>query len=204
MNQDDVFGFGHETKDDSQGGSRLLNNLTRIGHCLASRAFGGCAEGTTRQPPPGAPALSSPRGSQLGLENWKRSVNWKAAMCRTFAELDYTPLVECGRVPAMVTLTYPGEWQSVAHDGASVKRHMVLWRKRFQREWGEPADYIWKLEFQRRGAPHIHLWMAPHMLSAGRAASSKTGYRRSEPTSLTIPTPSNGHVTCRPARPSTS
>jgi len=85
-------------------------------------------------------------------------------MCRTFAELDYSPLVESGRVPAMVTLTYPGNWQTVAPDGASVKRHMVLWRKRFQREYGEPARYIWKLEFQRRGAPHIHLWMAPPIL----------------------------------------
>lgn len=82
-------------------------------------------------------------------------------MCRTFAELDYSPLVEPGRVPAMVTLTYPGDWEVVAPDGASVKRHMVLWRKRFLREYGEPARYIWKLEFQRRGAPHIHLWMAP-------------------------------------------
>lgn len=93
------------------------------------------------------------------ITEWSRKS--RAAMCRTFAELDYTPLVESGRVPAMVTLTYPGEWESVAPDGASVKRHMVLWRKRFQREWGEPARYIWKLEFQRRGAPHIHLWMAP-------------------------------------------
>ncbi|BBA90283.1 hypothetical protein MPSD_50110 [Mycobacterium pseudoshottsii JCM 15466] len=82
-------------------------------------------------------------------------------MCRTFAELDYTPLVESGRVPAMVTLTYPGDWEVVAPDGASVKRHMVLWRKRFEREYGEPVRHIWKLEFQRRGAPHIHLWMAP-------------------------------------------
>jgi hypothetical protein len=89
-------------------------------------------------------------------------------MCRTFAELDYSPLVESGRVPAMVTLTYPGHWEVVAPDGASVKRHMVLWRKRFQREYGEPARYIWKLEFQRRGAPHIHLWMAPPM-SPGRS-----------------------------------
>lgn len=93
------------------------------------------------------------------ITEWSRKS--RAAMCRTFAELDYTPLVECGRVPAMVTLTYPGDWESVAPDGASVKRHMVLWRKRFRREWGEPARYIWKLEFQRRGAPHIHLWMAP-------------------------------------------
>ena len=93
------------------------------------------------------------------ITEWSRKS--RAAMCRTFAELDYTPLVECGRVPAMVTLTYPGDWESVAPAGTSVKRHMTLWRKRFQREWGEPARYIWKLEFQRRGAPHIHLWMAP-------------------------------------------
>ncbi len=89
-------------------------------------------------------------------------------MCRTFAELDYSPLVESGRVPAMVTLTYPGDWEAVAPDGASVKRHMVLWRKRFQREYGEQARYIWKLEFQRRGAPHIHLWMPPP-ISPGRS-----------------------------------
>lgn len=99
------------------------------------------------------------------ITEWSRKS--RAAMCRTFAELDYTPLVESGRVPAMVTLTYPGDWELVAPDGASVKRHMVLWRKRFQREWGEPARYIWKLEFQRRGAPHIHLWMAPPQ-SVGR------------------------------------
>jgi hypothetical protein len=93
------------------------------------------------------------------ITEWSRKS--RAAKCGTFAELDYTPLVECGRVPAMVTLTYPGGWESVAPDGASMKRHMMLWRKRFQREWGERAHYIWKLEFQRRGAPHIHLWMAP-------------------------------------------
>lgn len=113
---------------------------------------------------------SSTRGDQRGsggvITEWSRKS--RSAMCRTFAELDYSPLVETGRVPAMVTLTYPGDWEIVAPDGASVKRHMVLWRKRFQREYGEPARYIWKLEFQRRGAPHIHLWMAPPM-SPGRS-----------------------------------
>jgi hypothetical protein len=93
------------------------------------------------------------------INEWSRRS--RTAMCRTFAEVDYTPLVSAGRVPAMVTLTYPGEWETVAPDGASVKRHMVLWRKRFHREYGEQARYIWKLEFQRRGAPHVHLWMAP-------------------------------------------
>ena len=103
------------------------------------------------------------------ITEWSRKS--RSAMCRTFAELDYTPLVESGRIPAMITLTYPGDWEIVAPDGASVKRHMVLWRKRFQREYGEPARYIWKLEFQRRGAPHIHLWMAPPM-SPGRSGRS--------------------------------
>ncbi|SKE39685.1 Uncharacterised protein [Mycobacteroides abscessus subsp. massiliense] len=93
------------------------------------------------------------------ITEWSRKS--RSAMCRSFAELDYSPLVESGRIPAMVTLTYPGDWETVAPTGASVKRHMMLWRKRFQREYGEPPRYIWKLEFQRRGAPHIHLWMAP-------------------------------------------
>ena len=110
------------------------------------------------------------KGEQCGagavITEWSRKS--RSSMCRTFAELDYSPLVESGRVPAMVTLTYPGDWEVVAPDGASVKRHMVLWRKRFQREYGEPASYIWKLEFQRRGAPHIHLWMAPP-ISPGRS-----------------------------------
>lgn len=100
------------------------------------------------------------------ITEWSRKS--RSSMCRTFAELDYSPLMESGRVPAMVTLTYPGDWEVVAPDGASVKRHIVLWRKRFQREYGEPARYIWKLEFQRRGAPHIHLWMAPP-ISPGRS-----------------------------------
>lgn len=113
-------------------------------------------------------SLTAPDNGLFGgvITEWSRKS--RTAMCRTFAELDYSPLVECGRVPAMVTLTYPGDWEVVAPDGASVKRHMVLWRKRFQREYGEPARYIWKLEFQRRGAPHIHLWMAPP-ISPGRS-----------------------------------
>jgi hypothetical protein len=89
-----------------------------------------------------------PRGV---ITEWSRKS--RAAMCRTFAELDYTPLVESGRAPAMVTLTDPGEWVSVAPDGASVKRHMVLWRKRFHRQCGELARFIWKLEFQPGRTP---------------------------------------------------
>ena len=118
-----------------------------------------------------SPTRRSLTGNELAgtggvITEWSRKS--RSSMCRTFAEPEYSPLVESGRVPAMVTLTYPGDWEVVAPDGASVKRHMVLWRKRFQREYGEPALYIWKLEFQRRGAPHIHLWTAPP-ISTGRS-----------------------------------
>lgn len=30
--------------------------------------------------PPGAPAIASPRGSRLSLENWKRAVNWRKSV----------------------------------------------------------------------------------------------------------------------------
>jgi hypothetical protein len=116
-------------------------------------------------------SAANQRGAGAVITEWSRKS--RSAMCRTFAELDYSPLVESGRIPAMITLTYPGDWDVVAPDGASVKRHMVLWRKRFQREYGEAVRYIWKLEFQRRGAPHIHLWMAPPM-SPGRSGRSFT------------------------------
>lgn len=79
----------------------------------------------------------TPGRSGRRVTQWSRKS--RTAMCRTFAELNYTPLVDNDRVPAMVTLTYPGDWEAVAPDGASVKRHMVLWRKRFHREYGEPA-----------------------------------------------------------------
>lgn len=36
--------------------------------------------------PPAAPAIASPRGSRLGLENWKRAVNWKAATAKVGRE----------------------------------------------------------------------------------------------------------------------
>lgn len=143
---------GHHQRDVDDAKLHVRNDLERnAGHGDQT------VVSSTRR----SPAEDEQRGIGGVITEWSRKS--RSAMCRTFAELNYSPLVESGRVPAMVTLTYPGDWEIVAPDGASVKRHMMLWRKRFQREYGEPARYIWKLEFQRRGAPHIHLWMAPPM-----------------------------------------
>jgi hypothetical protein len=70
------------------------------------------------------------------VTEWSRKS--RTAMCRTFAKLDYTPLVDSNRVPAMITLTYLGDWEPVAPDGASVKRHMVLWRNASTLNTGNP------------------------------------------------------------------
>lgn len=93
----------------------------------------------------------------------------RARMVSTMAELDLAPLLLQDGMPAMVTLTYPGEWLSVAPDGATVKGHLQAFFKRFERAWGVPWCGVWKLEFQRRGAPHFHLLMVPPEGEAGTA-----------------------------------
>jgi hypothetical protein len=90
------------------------------------------------------------------VTEWSRKS--RARMTRRLAELDYGPLLRMGLRLPMTTLTYPGDWEAVAPTGKAVKRHLDQFRKRFERAWGFPPLGIWKLEFQRRGAPHIHFW----------------------------------------------
>lgn len=92
------------------------------------------------------------------ITSWSRKS--RSRMVRHLADVDYRDVVTAG-VPAMVTLTYPGDWQPVAPDGATVKAHLKALRKRWLRRWGSPLVGPWKLEFQRRGAPHIHVWTCP-------------------------------------------
>lgn len=73
-------------------------------------------------------------GASREITHWSRKS--RTNMCRSLAEYDYTPIVGRGRIPAMVTLTYPGDWEVVAPRGRDVKRHLENWRKRFEREWG--------------------------------------------------------------------
>jgi len=55
----------------------------------------------------------------------------------------------------MITLTYPGDWEN---DGKEVKRHLAVFLKRLRRFW-PGCQYLWFLEFQRRGAPHFHMFV---------------------------------------------
>lgn len=95
----------------------------------------------------------------------RRIVAWsprsRARMVQRLAELDLRPLFAESGVPAMVTLTLPGDWQAVAPTAADAHRLVKLWRKRYERAWDRPLHAVWKREFQERGAPHWHLLMVP-------------------------------------------
>lgn len=52
-----------------------------------------------------------------------------------------------------ITLTYPRDYTS---DASEWKRHLDVFMKRVARRCKNPC-VIWKLEFQKRGAPHFHL-----------------------------------------------
>lgn len=55
----------------------------------------------------------------------------------------------------MITLTYPNVFPT---DGKAVKVHLNRFLCWLRRELGRP-QYLWFLEFQRRGAPHIHIML---------------------------------------------
>lgn len=57
----------------------------------------------------------------------------------------------CGK-QLFVTLTYPKEFPDMAES----KRHLDVFLKRLKRVYPNAAA-IWRLEFQKRGAPHYHL-----------------------------------------------
>lgn len=74
-----------------------------------------------------------------------------------------------GKWRVMLTLTYPGEFPS---SGRTVKRHLnafLVWlRRRGVRR------YFWWLEFQERGAPHIHVLLDGPV---GKDAVARVWYR---------------------------
>lgn len=68
---------------------------------------------------------------------------------------------------AFATLTYPAVWEP---DARVWKRHLATFLKRLFRKYPWIAGF-WKLEFQKRGAPHFHLMLfgAPRVEDDARA-----------------------------------
>lgn len=61
--------------------------------------------------------------------------------------------IQRAKMPVMVTLTYPAEFPT---DSQVWKNHLRRWWQRLKRRI-PGAGAVWKLEPQKRGAPHYHL-----------------------------------------------
>lgn len=72
------------------------------------------------------------------------------------------------KMPLFVHLTYPKEYNP---DSTVYKEHLDNFTRRLEREFTD-AGFIWKLEFQKRGAPHFHLfvWGIPEFKSYSDSA----------------------------------
>ena len=67
----------------------------------------------------------------------------------------FLAMMERACLPFMLTLTYPGEFST---DDRQWKADLRAWFARLKRQYPHVAA-VWKLEFQKRGAPHFHLFL---------------------------------------------
>lgn len=108
--------------------------------------------------------LDSDGPSRAEITEW--SYKSRAQMTRSLASLDYSDWCRADGSLAMVTTTLPGDWKPIAPDGRTFKKLVRKFEHRFRRAVG-PWRLLWKLEFQRRGAPHFHALMRiPAMVEA--------------------------------------
>lgn len=102
------------------------------------------------------------RATRGAITGWSQKS--RNRMRLTLGSLDYTPLFRRNRqLPKMVTLTLPADWLPSAPNSEKLKRRLLddKLRRSFRRAWGYDLQGVWKLEFQRRGAPHLHILCAP-------------------------------------------
>ncbi|MGH3985620.1 MAG: hypothetical protein ACRDST_23800 [Pseudonocardiaceae bacterium] len=86
-----------------------------------------------------------------------------ATCCPMCEAPGHTSTDRTNRLPAMLTLTYPGDWLTVAPTAEAATEHFASLCKRYARAWNEPLIGPWKKEFQARGAPHFHISTTPPM-----------------------------------------
>lgn len=140
------------------------------------------------------PAAMPSFGGRGGITSW--SAKSRARMIAAVSSLDLAPLIDSG-TPAMVTLTLPGDWLAVAPNSTQAALVFKRFVRAFEKKYGK-LRCIWKREFQRRGAPHWHLWMVP---------PTDPGFRRwlryAWSTAMQIPRPDDRHPELPNDRPDT-
>ena len=81
-------------------------------------------------------------------------------LLKTLHSIDWPEVAPQGGL--WIGLTYPGDPRHVPGERATVQAHLRRFQGRWNRRFG-PARGIWKLEYQRRGAPHLHLMLVRPM-----------------------------------------
>jgi len=102
-------------------------------------------------------------GSRAGLPGestaGRVSLTWSARSQRSMRFLfSALPWEMLGARPAMITLTYPGEWQLYVPNSEVLRHHREAFKERWRKRFGPPVG-VWIVEFQRRGAPHLHMYL---------------------------------------------
>lgn len=141
-------------------------------------------EAKTRPPSGGGGTRSGlPGESTAG----RVSMQWsKRARQRMRFEFSALPWDLLGARPAMVTLTYPGEWELWVPDARTLVKHREAFKERWRRKYGPPIG-VWIVEFQKRGAPHLHMYLGlPDAVPDGeyQALQERTKRRRSRELSV--------------------
>jgi hypothetical protein len=125
-----------------------------VGRLVPGRFYGLSVSGGVIELPTSFMGESSPPpGGGLRGPITEFSKASRARLFKRCASLDWDSL-GCGY---FVTLTYPSEFPC---DGVTVKRDLRNLRDALSRRFPGFCG-LWKFEFQRRGAPHIHLALFP-------------------------------------------
>lgn len=79
-------------------------------------------------------------------------------LLESFARIDMNLMTQLSPL-VMITLTYPLEWP----DMETSKKHLELFILKMKRRFRKNVCGYWRLEYQKRGAPHYHIlvWNLP-------------------------------------------
>lgn len=134
-----------------------------VGYCVGGQCLSASRPGyiAPRKPPPRTPIWMFSRQS-------RRRMQWN------IARRDHRQVHPAGT--AFATLTYPGKWNA---DFRRWKKDLDNLRRAWDREYGK-TEFVWKVEPQRRGAPHFHLMIyLPESITRDmRKYKNRRGYIR--------------------------
>lgn len=97
----------------------------------------------------------------IHLVQSRRGFGGLRGVCQEFSQRSRMNLQETVRNTealwgSMACLSYPEHFPV---DGRLVKKHLRAFLEALKRRYGTKVAYLWFLEFQKRGAPHIHVLM---------------------------------------------